>query len=83
MPNTSGHHRRAHGVPVHLVLTGRALDEPFHGHCGVCLEPRDLGQVVVWDTDELAICRPCFEAAAHFGRLSGRRPVLFDVELLP
>ena len=78
--------QRAHyaaRAPVHRVLTSRVLEEPIHGRCGVCLEPRDLSHAVVWDADELAIGAPCFEAAAHFGRLSGRRPVLFDTELLP
>ena len=33
-------------------------------------------------SDELAICRGCYEAAARFGRLSGGHPVLFDLEQL-
>jgi hypothetical protein len=33
--------------------------------------------------DELAICRDCYDAAAHFGRLSGGHPILFDLEHLP
>jgi hypothetical protein len=38
---------------------------------------------VVLDADELAICRECYEAAAHFGRLSGGHPLLFDLQRLP
>ena len=39
--------------------------------------------LVVLGDDELAVCRDCYEAAAHFGRLSGGRPLLFDMELRP
>ena len=31
----------------------------------------------------LAICRLCYEWAAHFARLSGGRPVLFGLEQMP
>jgi len=65
------------------VLTRRALKDPVHGPCGVCFETRRLQQLVVLGADELAICRDCFEAAAHFGRLSGGHPILFDLEPLP
>jgi hypothetical protein len=44
--------------------------------------PRRLQQLVILDADELAICRECYEAAAHFGRLSGGHPPLFDMEYL-
>jgi hypothetical protein len=33
--------------------------------------------------DELAICRGCYEATSHFGRLSAGHPILFDLEQLP
>ena len=46
-------------------------------------ETRRLQQLVVLGGDELAICPDCYEAAAHFSRLGGGRPVLFDLELLP
>ena len=75
------HHRGT--APVRLVLTRRALEDPIHGQCGVCFESRRLQQLVVLGGDELAICRDCYEAAAHFGRLSGGHPVLFDLEQLP
>jgi len=67
---------------VRLVLTRRALGDPTHGQCGVCFERRRLEQVVVLGADELAICRGSFESAAHFGRLSGGYPILFDLEQL-
>jgi hypothetical protein len=68
---------------VRLVLTRRALADPIHGQCGVRLEPRRAQQLVALGGDELAICRECYEAAAHFGRLGGGHPVLFDLERLP
>jgi hypothetical protein len=76
---------RRHGtrLPVRLVLTRRTLEDPIHGQCGVCLEPRHLQPLVILGADELAICRECYEAAAHFHRLSGGHPFLFDLELLP
>ena len=67
---------------MRLVLIRRALKDPIHGQCGVCLEPRHLQQLVVLGADELAICRECYEAAAHFGRLSSSHPILFDAEHL-
>ena len=75
-------HRRGARPPVCLVLTRRALEARVHGQCGVCLEPRHLQQLVVLGADELTICRECYEAAAHFGRLSAGHPVLFDLEHL-
>ncbi len=68
---------------MRLVLTRRALEDPVHSQCGVCLKPRHLQQLVVLGADELAICRECYEAAAHVHRLSGGHPLLFDLELLP
>ena len=50
----------------------------MHGQCGVCFESRRLQQLVVLGADELAICRLCFESAAHFARLGGGHPLLFD-----
>ena len=73
--------QRRGAAPVRLVLTRRALEDPVHGQCGVCLEPRLLQQLVVLGADELAICRECYEVA-HFGRLSGGRSLLFDMEHL-
>jgi len=70
-------------APVRLVLTRRSLDDPVHGQCGVCFESRRLQQLVVLGVDELAICRLCYESAAHFARLSGGHPLLFDLEQLP
>ncbi len=67
---------------MRLVLTRRVLGDPIHGQCGVCFERRRLEQVVVLGADEVAICRGCFESAAHFGRLSGGHPILFDLEQL-
>jgi hypothetical protein len=65
---------------MRLVLTRRALADPIHGQCGVCLERHRLEHLVVLGADELAICRGCYEAAGHFGRLSRGRPVVFDLE---
>ena len=79
----AGRRSRRGGAPVRLVLTRRALEDPVHGQCGVCFETRRLQQLVVLGGDELAICPDCYEAAAHFSRLGGGRPVLFDLELLP
>ena len=70
-------------APVQLVLTRQALEDPVHGQCGVCFESRRLQQLVVLGADELAICRGCYESAAHFARLSGGHPLLFDLEQLP
>jgi hypothetical protein len=75
--------QRRGAVPVRLVLTRRALEDPVHGQCGVCFETRRLHQLVVLGADELAICRDCYDAAARFGRLSGGHPILFDLEHLP
>jgi hypothetical protein len=76
--------RRGRSVaPVRLVLTRRTLEDPVHGQCGVCFESRRLQQVVVLGADEIAICRLCYESAAHFARLSGGHPLLFDLEQLP
>ena len=77
--------RRTHrgGAPVRLVLTRRALEDPIHGQCGVCLEPRHLQPLVILGADELAVCRECYEAAAHFGRLSAGHPLLLELESLP
>jgi hypothetical protein len=75
--------RRSTKSPVRLVLTRRALEDPIHGQCGVCLEPRRLKPLVLLGADELAVCRECYESAAHFGRLSGGHPILFDLEHLP
>ncbi len=80
----TGARRRGRGVaPVRLVLTRRTLEDPVHGQCGVCFESRRLQQLVVLGTDQLAICRLCYESAADFGRLSGGHPILFDLEQLP
>ena len=79
----AGTHRRGARSPVRLVLTRRSLEDPIHGQCGVCLEPRHMQQLVVLGPDELAICRECYEAAARFGRLGGGHPILFDLEQLP
>jgi hypothetical protein len=49
----------------------------------VCLEPRRLEPPVLLGADELAVCRDCYDAAARFGRPSGGRPILFDLEHLP
>src|SRR5216683_1837136 len=69
--------RRGRSVaPVRLVLTRRSLEDPVHGQCGVCFESRRLQQLVVLGVDELAICRLCYESAAHFARLSGGHPLL-------
>jgi hypothetical protein len=68
---------------VRLVLTRRALEDPIHGQCGVCLEPRHLQPLVILGADELAICRECYEAAAHFGRLSAGHTLLLELEYLP
>jgi hypothetical protein len=68
---------------MRLVLTRRALADPIHGQCGVCLEPRHLQPLVILGADELAICHDCFEAAARFGRLSSGHPLLFNLEQLP
>ena len=77
--------RRQHrgAAPGRLVLTRRALADPIHGQCGVCFERHRLEHPVVLGADELAICRGCYESAAHFGRLSGGHPILFDLEQLP
>ena len=75
--------RRGARSPVRLVLTRRALEDPIHGQCGVCLEPRRLEPLVLFGADELAVCRECYEAAAPFGRLSGGHSILFDLEQLP
>src|SRR5205807_9728292 len=64
-------------------LPRRALEDPVHGQCGVRFESRRLQQLVVLGADELAICRGCYETAAHFGRLSRGHPILFDLEQLP
>jgi hypothetical protein len=55
-------HRRG-AVPVRLVLTGRALEDPIHGQGGVYFESRRLQHLVVPGADELAICRGCYEVA--------------------
>ena len=68
---------------MRLVLTRRALADPIHGQCGVCSERHRLEHLVVLGADELAICRSCYEAAAHFGRLSAGHPILFDLEHSP
>jgi hypothetical protein len=47
------------------------------------LERHRLEHLVVLSADELAICRRCYEAAAHFGRLSGGHPMLVDLKELP
>ena len=75
------HHRGI--VPVRLVLTRRALQDPIHGQCGVCFERHRLKHLVILGADELAICRGCYEAAAHFSRLSGGDPLLFDLQQMP
>ena len=75
--------RRSTRSPVRLVLTRRALEDPIHGQCGVCLQPRRLEPLVLFGADELAVCRECYEAAARFGRLGGGQPILFDLEHLP
>jgi hypothetical protein len=74
---------RRQPAAIRLVLTRRALQDPVHGQCGVCVETRRLQQLVVLGADELAICRDCCEAAARFGRLSGGHPILFDLEQMP
>ena len=33
---------------VRLVLTRRALEDPVHGQCGVCLEPRYASRPQRW-----------------------------------
>ena len=68
---------------MRLVLTRRALADPIHSQCSMCFGRHHPEHLVVLGTDELAICRGCYEAAAHFGRLSGGHPVLFDLEHLP
>ena len=68
---------------VRLTLTRRSLEDPIHGQCGVCSERHRLEHLVVLGADELAICRGCYEAATHFGRLSAGHPILFDLEQLP
>ena len=68
---------------MRLVLTRRALEDPIHGQCGVCLEPRRLEPLVLLGADKLAVCRECYEAAARFGRLGHGQPILFDLEHLP
>ena len=77
------HHRGRSVAPVRLTLTRRALEDPIHGQCGVCFETRQLQQLMILGADELAVCRDCYEAAAHFGRLSGGHPLLFELEHLP
>jgi hypothetical protein len=67
---------------VRLVLTRRALEDPIHGQCGVCLEQRRLQQLVILGADELAVCHGCCEATARFARLSAGHPILFDLEHL-
>jgi hypothetical protein len=42
-----------------------------------------LQPLVILGADELAICRECYEAAAHFGRLSAGHPLLLELEYLP
>jgi hypothetical protein len=75
---------RRHAPPaVRLLLTRRALADPIQGQCGVCFEQRRLQRMIVLGADELAVCRDCYEAAAHFGRLSGGHPLLFEVADLP
>jgi hypothetical protein len=73
-------HNRRSAAAVRFVLTRRALEDPPQGQCGVCFEHRRLQQLVVLGADQLAICRLCYESAAHFGRLSGGRSILFDLE---
>ena len=73
-------HRPAHPPPLRLALTRRALEDPVHGQCGVCREPRRLEPLVLLGADELAVCRECYEAVGRFRRLSGGRPLLFDTE---
>ena len=58
--------QRRGAAPVRLVLTRRAREDPVHGWCGVCFESRRFQQLAVFGADELAICRACYEAAAHF-----------------
>jgi hypothetical protein len=82
-PRPTARHRSRSVTPVRLLLTRRALEDPVHGQCGVCFESRRLQELVVLGADELAICRLCFESAAHFARLSGGHPLLFDLEQLP
>jgi hypothetical protein len=48
---------------VRLVLTRRALEDPIHGQCGVCLEPRHPQPLVILGADELAIRGTWFDAA--------------------
>ena len=76
------HRRLARLAPVRLVLTRRALEDPIHGQCAVCLEPRHLQPLVILGADDLAVCHGCCEAAARFARLSAGRPILFDLEHL-
>ena len=77
-----GQRRRGGGAAMRLTLTRRALEDPIHGQCGVCLEPRRLEPLVLLGADELAVCRECYEAAARFGRLSRGHPILFDLQHL-
>ena len=68
---------------MRLVLTRRALEDPIHGQCDVCLEPRRLEPLVLLGADELAVCRDCYDAAAGLSRLSGGHAILYDLEQLP
>ena len=79
------HSRRrplARPVPVRLVLTRRALEDPIHGQCGACREQQRLQQLVILGADELAVCHGCYDAAARFGRLGDGHPILFALEHL-
>ena len=60
-----------------------ALEDPIHGQCGVCLEPRHLQPLVLLGADELAVCHDYYEVAARVGRLGDGHPILFDLEHLP
>ena len=75
--------RRRGGAPVRLVLTRRALEDPVHGQCGVCLEPRRLQQLVILDADELAVCRATATRPLPTSAGSGGHPLLFELEDLP
>ena len=61
--------RRRGAAPMRLVLTRRALADPLHGQCGVCLEPLHIKQV--GSSARHARCGPRGE-----GPLRGRRDEL-------
>ena len=46
-------------------------------------QQRAVDRCVEGGADELVICRGCYEAAAHVGRLSAGHTILFDLEHLP